>query len=124
MTFKAKPIESRDRNQTAPVSVALEFRAFLSGQIDDLGEMHEEFNAAVRAFYAKCEQKGVAIIQANGVMRGLTREEAIVLIPRKIHMNQDGRHICDTPFVAKKYLTDNEEQVTCRLCLKKLGRIP
>lgn len=102
-------------------SVVLEFSVMLTGSKEELAKAAEAFNTVIRAFYARSQDLGVAVGKSRGYMRALTKEENLTLKPRKYHFSEDGRHICDTQFVARKYLTTNREKVTCKLCLRRMG---
>lgn len=53
--------------------------------------------------------------------RPATKEEVLHFTPRKVHMSERGRQICDTVYVAKRNLTRDREKVTCKLCRRKMG---
>ncbi len=54
--------------------------------------------------------------------RPATKEEVLNFTPRKLHYTDDGKmHVCDTAHVARRNLTRNREEVTCKLCRRKLG---
>jgi hypothetical protein len=55
-------------------------------------------------------------------VRPATKEEVLHFTPRKLHFTEDGTsHVCDTAHVARRNLTTNREEVTCKLCRRKLG---
>ena len=105
-------------------SVVLEYNAMLTGKVNELGEVGDKFNKLMKEFYAKCDEIGVSVVKTNGFIRGLTKEETLAIVPRKWHFAVRGRHICETPFVSKKFLTKDKEKVTCKNCLRKLAEMP
>lgn len=113
--------DAAKNKRPAVVSVVLEYRAILTGGMEALGKLHAKFNDSVQEIYRLAQAEGITILRADGCMRAPTREENILLIPRKFHMEQDGRHICDTPYVGHRFLTTDESKVTCKLCLRKLS---
>lgn len=57
-------------------------------------------------------------------VRPATREELLKFVPRKVHYAPDlDKWVCDTVHVSKRNLTSNKEEVTCRLCRRKMGLI-
>lgn len=103
----------------------LNFEIAMTGKVSVLGAIHDEFIKHVEKLYEQCECEGVSIIEAKGQMRGLTQEEVLRIIPRKYHLSgADGRQICDTKYISARFLTQNTERVTCKLCLKKLKDRP
>lgn len=57
-------------------------------------------------------------------VRPATREEILYFQPRKRHfgpLESGKRWACDTPHVARRNLTRDREQVTCKLCKRVLG---
>lgn len=113
--------ERRGDGSSVRASVVFEFRAVATGRVDDLGAAFEEFQAATQRFYAACDAAGVSVVQGGGHLRPMTQEELLAVIPRKWHLEFEGRQLCDTPYVSKRYLTKEKEKVTCKLCLKKMA---
>ena len=55
-------------------------------------------------------------------VRPASREELLNFVPRKKHFSESkGTWICTTDHVSPKNLTTSKEEVTCRLCRRKLG---
>ena len=85
-----------------------------------LRTMVEEFQAELRA---KFEAAGGRDAHGRWAeVRQASKEEVLHFVPRKTHYSEDGSsHVCDTVYVAKRNLTRNREEVTCKLCRRKLG---
>lgn len=59
------------------------------------------------------------------IVRPMSQEELLAIIPRKIHKaayHVKNGWLCNTPHVSPKNLTDNDSEVTCKLCLRVLGK--
>lgn len=123
---KPRSFPGRDRDESkVRATVSLTYEIALTGKVDDLGAIHNDFSKAIEALYDTCDARGVSIIQASGQMRGLSQVEILALVPRRYHMmGPDKRQICDTSHVSTRFLTDKEAKVTCRLCAKKLKDRP
>lgn len=103
-------------------SVTMKFEVVMTGKMDKLAEVAENWDVAMESFYAYCESRDVSIVCSSGTMRGLTQEELLFMIPRKYHfMDSECRQVCKTLFVSTKFLTSEPEKVTCKLCLKVMG---
>jgi hypothetical protein len=80
----------------------------------------EEFQAELRARFEAAGGKDAHNRWAE--VRQATKEEVLHFTPRKTHFTEDGKkHVCDTVYVAKRNLTTNREEVTCKLCRRRLG---
>jgi hypothetical protein len=103
-------------------SCALEYVAFVTGKVTDIGEAGEVFNALTAEFHAKCEKLGISIIRTTAGIRPMSQEEILSVVPRKHHfMGPDGAQVCSTPYVAAKYITTDLKEVDCKLCLNKMN---
>lgn len=118
--MKRRDLEPRLDKEQSTVSVIFEFKAMVSGKTQNLEEVFESFQKSIQSFYDSCDEKNVSVVKGEGRARPLTKEESLVLVPRKWHMSQsNGVHLCDVPHVKKSYITSNSSKVTCKLCLKK-----
>ena len=80
----------------------------------------EEFQKELRARFEAAGGKDSHGRWAE--VRQATKEEVLHFTPRKLHFTEDGKnHVCDTAYVARRNLTTNREEVTCKLCRRKLG---
>jgi hypothetical protein len=86
----------------------------------ELQTLADSFEQEVRE---RLEKAGAASMHKRWAeIRPASREELLNFVPRKVHFSKDGATwICTTEFVSRKHLTANREEVTCRLCRKKLG---
>lgn len=85
-----------------------------------LQTMVEEFQNELRARFEAAGGKDPHSRWAE--VRPATKEEVLHFTPRKLHFTDDGTsHVCDTAHVARRNLTTNREEVTCKLCRRKLG---
>lgn len=114
MTLQSSPLEA------ARPTVVLEYTSMVIGTREQIEKAHGAFEALAKDFYDQCKEIGVQLQGAQGVVRPLTREESIHLVPRKFHMERDNAHICPVPFVSRNQLTKDRAKVTCKLCVKKL----
>lgn len=99
-----------------------EFQAMTSGKADDVQAVFDKLNGMIETFYDECDARGVSVLQAHGGARPMTREEAVTFVPKKWHLNVGGTHACDTVHVSKRFLTEDREKVTCKLCLSTMSR--
>lgn len=121
MSELPKPLPGRKPNPDTQVTVAFEMIAFVTGTREQLANLHARASKSIEVLYAACEKDGTQIVQARGQMRALRADEAMEVIPRKKHKRgEDGLQICSTEHVAEKHLTDEDDEVTCKLCLKKM----
>ena len=60
-----------------------------------------------------------ALIGSEFGYAGPTREEAIRLTPRRVHIGGDGFTLCGKENVAKSRLTQDWTKVDCKACKKK-----
>lgn len=111
---------SSDPPEEARPTMILEYGSMVIGTREQLEKAHGAFEALAQDFHDRCRELGVQLQGAAGVLRPLTHEESLRLIPRKWHLEREGSHACDTPFVSRKFLTQDVGKVTCKLCLKRL----
>jgi len=79
-------------------------------------KIEEQMRAAIGA------AGGASLHKRWAEVRPASREELLNFVPRKVHFSKDdATWVCTTEFVSRKNLTANKEEVTCRLCRKKLG---
>jgi predicted oxidoreductase len=112
-------LASDSPEETRPTMI-VEYASMVIGTKDQLERAHGSFEALAQDFYERCKEIGVQVQGASGTLRPLTHEESLRLIPRKWHLERGGVHACDTPFVSRKFLTQDVGKVTCKLCLKRL----
>lgn len=112
---------SRKGRGEVMTSSVFEFRAFVTGRMDDIEAVFEKLDQAVREFYEDCDAKGVSVLQADGLVRPMTRDEILMVVPRKKHLEVDGRQACRTPHVSQRNLVKDKDKVTCKLCRKLIA---
>ena len=120
--MQRRNLTSRKDGAQARVPAVFEFRAMVTGRKADLDKAFEVLDKAVERFYDVCDSTGVSVISGEGHVRPMTKEETLAVIPRKWHLDRDGRQACQTPHVSKRYLTQDKDKVTCKLCLREMGR--
>lgn len=102
-------------------SCALEYTAFVTGKVGDIGEAADHFDVLMKDFHARCEALGISLIRASGHVRPMSQVELISIVPRKWHfMGPEGTQVCAVPYVSEKFLTDDPTKVDCKLCRKKM----
>ena len=101
-----------------PMSIELHFAT--TSKISDMPILEKVLERAIEDVHKRFEKDGYKVYVRTGLVRPMTQEELVSLIPRKVHFRQNGRQICDTTHVAAKNLTDNRAEVTCKLCLKRM----
>jgi hypothetical protein len=109
--------------QKFPIATILEVSiigVFPASAYPTLQTIIEEFQNELRARFEAAGGRDAHNRWAE--VRQATKEEVLHFMPRKMHFTQDGKvHVCDTAYVAMRNLTTNREEVTCRLCRRKLG---
>lgn len=118
------------RDEAASVSVA-KFPVATCVEISIIGIFPAADYPALQTIVEKFQEELKArFVEAGGKdphgrwaeARQATKEEVLHFTPRKLHFTEDGKtHLCDTAFVAKRNLTRDREEVTCKLCRRKLG---
>lgn len=103
-----------------PVAIDLSFAT--SAKLDDMGILEQVLAKAVDDVLKRFEKDGFRIFVRAGVVRPMTQEELLSIIPRKVHMTNglDG-WLCKTAHVSPKNVTSDATEVTCKLCLKVMG---
>ncbi len=106
------------------VPMAIELSLATSAKLADMGELEKTLDQAVQEVLKRFEGNGFQVFIRAGFVRPMAKEDLVEIVPRKFHMlSREGRQTCDTQYVAKRYLTKNSEKVTCRKCMKLLGKI-
>ena len=108
-----------------PIATVVEISVigvFPASEYPALQTLVEQFQEEL---HARFETAGGRDVQNRWVeVRQATREEVLHFTPRKLHYTEDGRrHACDTAHVARRNLTTNREEVTCKLCRRKLALV-
>jgi hypothetical protein len=120
------PLRKNERNEIKVqgpedeprVTMMAEFTCAVTGTVHELEDAMNLFEKFVNAYVKGCAKGGSQASHARAVFRPMTREEALVLTPRKFHWAPDGDRVCDTAYVSPKQLTDDPSKVTCKLCLR------
>lgn len=103
-------------------SAVVEYQSFVTGTPAQLGLARDLFQRLGNEFYAECSKLGVNIHFPTGVLRPMTRDEAVQLVPRKWHFRSGENWLCSTEHVSLKNVTDERDLVTCKLCLKEMKK--
>jgi hypothetical protein len=121
---------AEDSDEAARVSVA-KFPVATVIEISIIGvypaSLYPTLQTEIEKFQAELQRKFVDFGGRDAhprwaEVRQATKEEVLHFTPRKIHYSRDGKmHVCDTVHVSKRNLTRNIEEVTCKLCKRKLG---
>jgi len=103
-----------------PMSVELSFAT--SAKISEAGVLEQVIEKAILDLEKRFAKEGFKLYMRAGLVKPMTQEELLSILPRKIHMahkvNGRSAQICETPHVSYKNLTSNEAEVTCKRCLK------
>lgn len=122
--MKKKPLLKRIepsediRDIQCPMSIEVSFAT--SAKISDMGVLDKVLEVVIAEARKKFESEGFKTWVRVGLVKPMTQEELLTIIPRKMHFMRDGRQVCRTEFVSPKNLTDDPKEVTCKLCLKVL----
>jgi hypothetical protein len=117
-----KRLPQSDDIHDMQVPMAIEVDFVTSAKLSDMGILETVLDLAVKDLQKRFEKDGFKCFLRTGLVRPMTQEELLTIIPRKVHMARDAQQICDTPHVSKKNLTEDPDDVTCKKCLKILGR--
>ncbi len=120
---KPKDTEASEAVKKFPVGTVVEISiigVFPASAYPTLQTIVENFQDDLRAEFERVGGKDAHPRWAE--VRPASKEELLHFTPRKMHFTDDGStHVCDTAFVSKRNLTRNREEVTCKLCRRKLG---
>lgn len=119
------PLRKNERNEIKVegpedpprVTMMAEFTVAVTGTVNELEGAMSLFERFVNA-YVRGLSGGAQASHPRAAFRPMTRDEALVLTPRKFHWAPDGDRVCDTAYVSQRQLTDDPAKVTCKLCLK------
>jgi hypothetical protein len=105
-----------------PISVEISFAT--SAKLSEMPILEKVIERAIADAQARFEREGFKFYVRAGVVKPMTQEELLSILPRKVHMARETggnlKQICETPHVSQKNLTLNEDEVTCKRCLKIL----
>lgn len=106
-----------------PVPMAIDLSFVTSAKAEDAAILEKVLELAVQDVLKRFERDGFKTYIREGLVRPITKEELLSILPRKTHMGWSGDKgwLCDTPHVAARNISFDEQKVTCRSCLKKLG---
>jgi len=105
------------------VPVAIEVSLATSVKLDDIPILEKVLEKAVEDVLKRFEKDNFRIFVRTGTVRPMTQDELLSIIPRKVHMAlASGLWLCTTPHVSPKNLTQNPDEVTCKLCLKVMEK--
>jgi hypothetical protein len=116
-TVKLEPSEDLGQ-MMVPVAIDLSF--VTSVKLEDMPILEQVLAKTTEDVLKRFQKDGFKVFVRAGVVRPMTQEELLSILPRKVHMAHEDGWLCDTAHVALKNVTDNRDDVTCKLCLKKL----
>jgi hypothetical protein len=103
-----------------PISVEVKFAT--GAKIRDMALLEAVIDLALADVEQRFEKEGFKLYARGGLVKPMTQEELLAMVPRKKHMAREHgpgmRQICDTPHVARKHLVTSIDKVTCKRCLK------
>lgn len=105
-----------------PISIDLTF--VTSGCMADMRVIESVMRWLRDAAHERFTNAGFQVMLKKALVRPMSRNELLALIPRKIHYEKKGRQICTTSHVSGKNLTKDKTAVTCKLCLHRLDFQP
>lgn len=99
----------------------VEIQVISQAKLSEMPIFEKVVDRIVEDVLARLAKEGFRGNSVTGLVRPITQEELLVLLPRKKHMKTDGGWLCRTEFVARKNLTNDQSEVTCKLCREILA---
>lgn len=119
---EVKRVQPKGDPANLRLALTLNMTMIVGSKVGDMDRLKEVLEHACDLLQNECKELGIDAFLYNADVRPAPHEMLLAVQPRRVHYAPTGRQICDTAHVSYKNLSKNPDEVTCKLCLKRMDR--